>query len=90
MVLNEEERKQEGKANRIILLDGGMTRRSNYNLNLRKLRINKITVELQSGSKWKTYRLSTMIFEDKGNFAVYDKDCRHFLTPRKHARHAIR
>ena len=67
-----------------------MTRRSNYNLNVTKLRINKITAEPQSGSKWKTYWLSTMIFEDKGNFAVYDKDCRILLTPRKHARHAIR
>ena len=54
----------------------------------------------QSGSKWKTYRLSAMIlhsqfnlafqFEDKGNFAVYDKDYRNVWTPRKHARDQAR
>ena len=94
LVLNEEERKEENN------LTVEMVRRSNYDLNLRKPRINikKITAEPQSGSKWKTCRLSAMIlhsqfnltihsFEDKSNFAVYNKDCRNFWTPRKHARH---
>ena len=29
-------------------------------------------------------------FEDKGNFSVYDEDCRNFLTPREHAFHETR
>ena len=46
MVLNEEKKtgKQEGKANRIIALDGERSKsRSNYNIDLRKPRVNKIT-----------------------------------------------
>ena len=37
-----------------------IARRSNYNIDLRKLRVNKIT-KPQIGSKWKTYRLPAMI-----------------------------
>ena len=67
-----------------------ITRRSNYNLNPRKLG----TISLpkpQSGCKWKhtdspqwffirssIYQFS---FEDNGDFAVYDKDCRNVWTP---------
>ena len=37
-------RKQESKAKRIITLDGeNIARRSNYSIDLRKLRVNKIT-----------------------------------------------
>ena len=70
-----------------------MARRSNYNIDLRKLRIykTKSLPKPQSGSKLKTYRLSAMItsfavqfsIEDKDNFAVYDKDYRNVWTPRK-------
>ena len=40
LVLNEEERKQERKANRIFTLGGKMTRGLNFNLNPRKRRTN--------------------------------------------------
>ena len=66
-----------------------MTRRSNYDLNLRKLCINKITAELQSDSKWKTSQLAAMMLhssfdkylsihslKDKCNFAVCNEDSR--------------
>ena len=36
-------RKQERKANRISTLDAKKARRSNYNIDFRKLRVNKIT-----------------------------------------------
>ena len=36
-------KRQERKANRIITFDGKIARRSNYNIDLRKLRVNKIT-----------------------------------------------
>ena len=70
-----------------------MARRSNYNIDLRKLRIykTKSLPKPQSGSKLKTYRLSAMItsfavqfsIEDKDNFALYDKDYQNVWTPRK-------
>ena len=70
-----------------------MARRSNYNIDLRKLRIykTKSLPKPQSGSKLKTYRLSAMItsfavqfsIEHKDNFAVYDKDYQNVWTPRK-------
>ena len=57
-----EKKKEKLKESLHITLE--MTRRSNYNLslNLRKLRINKITTGItESGSKWKTFRLYAMI-----------------------------
>ena len=36
-------KKTRKKANRIIILDSKIARRSNYNIDLRKLRVNKIT-----------------------------------------------
>ena len=47
-VLNEEERKQENKNEKLtksLHLTHEMTRRSNYNLNPRKLRTNKVNAE---------------------------------------------
>ena len=38
-------RKQKRQANRIIIFDVKLARRSNYNIDLRELRINKITAE---------------------------------------------
>ena len=64
LVLNEEERKQENKKEKLtksLHLTHEMTRRSNYNLNPRNFAQTKSMRKPQSGSKWKTYRLSAMI-----------------------------
>ena len=62
-----------------------MTRRSNYNLNLRKLRTNKVTRNQKAALNEKPtdslhlqFNLTIHSFEDKGIFTVYDKDCRNF------------
>jgi len=48
-------RQQERKTNRIVTLVAEMTRRSNYNLNPRKLCQTKSLPKPQSGSKRNTY-----------------------------------
>ena len=45
LVLNEEERKQERKANGIITLDGGNNKKVELSLKTKKLHTNKVTVE---------------------------------------------
>ena len=85
--LKKKKKKQGNKKEKLtesLHLTVKMARRSNYNIDLRKLRIykTKSLPKPQSGSKLKTYRLSAMItsfavqfsIEDKDNFAVYDKD----------------
>ena len=79
-----------------------IARRSNYNIDLRKLRVNKITGRRNhkaalnekptDSPQWFFIRSSIkqFSFEDKGNFTVYDKDYRNVWTSRKHATDAIR
>ena len=56
-----------------------IARRSNYNIDLIKLRINKITAE--TTKRFEMNNLPTLSndssFVDKGNLAVYDKDYRN-------------
>ena len=81
-MLNEEERKQERKANTIITLDGGNDKKVELYLNPTNFAQTKSLPKPQSGSKWKIYKLSAMTlhsqfnlathsFEDKGNFTGY-------------------
>ena len=73
LVLNEE-KKQGDKKEKLtdsLYLRVKIARRANYNIDLRKLRVNKITCRRwpQSSSKWKTYRLSAMILHSQLNVA---------------------